>query len=205
MKPATTRHLRQLIAQQAARMIAEEGFTDYAHAKHKAARQLGVADDERCLPSNMEVEQELRLHHEIFHADDQPQRLLELRRNALVIMRLLDKFNPHLAGAVLDGTAGRHAETEIHLFADSLKEVELFLLNQQIPYSMEERTFRFGQERRPVPAFVLEGPLGLVKLVAFATDDLRSVNKTTKHGEFPVRASLATVASLLNQMQPSHG
>lgn len=205
MKPASSRHLRQLIAQQAARMIAEEGLTDYAHAKHKAARQLGVADDDRCLPSNTEVEQELRLHHEIFHADDQPQRLLELRRNALAIMRLLERFNPHLAGAVLDGTAGRHAETELHLFADSLKEVELFLLNQQIPYRIEEKAFRFGQERRPVPAFVLEGQLGLVRLVVFATDDLRSVNRTSRHGEAPVRAALAAVASLLNQAQASHG
>lgn len=203
MKPAASRHLRQLIAQQAARMIAEEGLTDYAHAKHKAARQLGVADDDRCLPSNTEVDQELRLHHEIFHADDQPQRLRELRSNALAIMQLLERFNPHLAGAVLDGTAGRHAETEIHLFVDSQKEVELFLLNQQIPYSMEEKAFRIGQEKRLLPAFVLESRLGTVRLLTFATDDLRS-SRHPRHGNTPVRAATSAVASLLQPAPDAH-
>ena len=36
--------LRQLIAQQAARMMAEEGISDYAYAKRKAGRQLGALD-----------------------------------------------------------------------------------------------------------------------------------------------------------------
>lgn len=205
MKQSTSKHQRQLIAQLAARMIAEEGLQDYAHAKQKAARQLGAADDDRCLPSNMEVEHELRLHHEIFNADVQPQRLHELRSNALAIMKLLDRFNPHLAGAVLDGTAGRHAETEIHLFADSLKEVELFLLNQEIPYQMYEKPYRFGNEKRLLPAFVLEGRVGIVKLITFATDDLRTLGKTSRHGSLPVRASTHAVSTLLQQTSGNHG
>lgn len=204
MKPATSRHLRQLIAQQAARMMAEEGVSGYAQAKQKAARQLGAAEDDCCLPSNLEVERELRLHHAIFDADAQPQRLHELRSNALAIMHLLDRFNPHLAGAVLDGTAGRHAETEIHLFADSLKEVELFLLNQEIPYRMEERAFRIGHEKRLLPAFVLEGRLGMVRLITFATDDLRMASKNPRHGDAPLRATASAVASLLQRAQDAH-
>lgn len=185
-------------------MIAEEGISGYAQAKQKAARQLGAAEDDRCLPSNMEVEQELRLHHALFHADAQPQRLHELRSNALAIMQLLERFNPHLAGAVLDGTAGRHAETEIHLFADSLKEVELFLLNQEIPYRMEEKAFRIGHEKRLLPAFVLEGRLGIVRLISFATDDLRMASKNSRHGDTPLRATASAVASLLQRPQDAH-
>jgi hypothetical protein len=41
-------------------------------------------------------------------------------------------FNPYLTGSVLDGTAGEHSQIDILLFADSAKEVEIFLLNRGI-------------------------------------------------------------------------
>ena len=48
--------LRQLVAHEAARMMAEDGISDYAYAKKKAGRQLGVVDA-NCLPSNAEIEE----------------------------------------------------------------------------------------------------------------------------------------------------
>ena len=134
-------HLRQLIAQRAASMMAEEGIGDYAYAKKKAGRQLGVLDV-NCLPSNAEVEEEIKLYNEIFHGEEQPENLRLLRGGALEIMQLLERFNPHLTGPVLDGTAGRYAETHIFLFADSLKEVEIFLLNRQLSYETSEKSYR---------------------------------------------------------------
>lgn len=199
MKESSSKHLRRLIAQQAARMMAEEGLLDYSRAKRKAARQLGAGDDERCLPSNAEVEHELRLHHEIFHGKAQPKLLHQLRSEALAVMRLLERFNPHLAGAVLDGTAGRYAETEIHLFVDSLKDVELFLLNSDIPYRMDEKPCRSGTAKRRLPVFVLEGSHGAIRLVIFAPNDLRSAAKGTLAGSTPVRAATPSVVALLQQ------
>ena len=35
-------HMRQLIAQKAAQMMAEDGINDFAYAKKKAGKQLGV-------------------------------------------------------------------------------------------------------------------------------------------------------------------
>jgi hypothetical protein len=198
MKESSSKHLRQLIAQHAARMMAEGEGADYARVKRKAARQLG-ATDERCLPSNEEVEQELRLHHEIFQGDAQPQLLQQMRIEALAVMKLLERFNPYLAGGVLDGTAGRYADTEIHLFVDSVKDVELFLLNNNIPYRMDEKAYRFGNEKQRMPAFLLEGEFGTVYLVVFATDDLRVTLKNSQHGNTPTRAATASVAALLQQ------
>ncbi|HQR50094.1 MAG TPA: hypothetical protein PKW44_00475 [Methylophilaceae bacterium] len=189
-------HLRQMIAQLAARMIAEDGAQDYAHAKRKAARQLAVSDT-HCLPTNSEIEQELRLHHEIFRSAEQPRHLFRLRNEALAVMRLLERFNPHLVGAVLEGTAGRYAETEIHLFADSLKDVELFLLNQGIQYRMEEKTYRFGNERRSLPRFSLEGAHGVIQVTVFATDDLRVPPKSRLRNGSQERADTPTVAAMV--------
>lgn len=199
--PGRQNQLRQLIAQQAARMIAEDGIADFAYAKRKAGRQLGVVDA-NCLPSNAEVEEEIRLHHEIYHSEDQPKLLHQLRTDALTVMQLLERFNPHLTGSVLDGTAGKHAETHIHLFADSAKEVEIFLLNQQIPYQTNEKSYRVGEkrsnERMRVPVLTLEGPNGLIKLSIFEYDDMRFATKNPANGSNVERADISDLQALLN-------
>ena len=198
-------HIRQIIAQAAARMMAEEGVFDYGYAKKKAGRQLGVTDGSM-LPSNAEIEEEVRLYHEIFHADEQPQNLLDLRKTPLATMRLFERFNPHLTGSVLDGTAGKFAQTDLHLFADSAKEVELFLLNQQIPFQSSEKSYRLSDRpskdkkekvRKTVPVFTLETEHGLIKLSVFDVDDLRiapkaAVNNTSMH-----RANAQELAALI--------
>jgi len=199
--------LRQLIAQQAARMMAEEGISDYAHAKRKAGRQLGVADA-NCYPSNAEIEEEIRLYHQIYHQDDQPENLRQLRTDALEVMKVLQRFNPHLTGPVLDGTAGRYAETDIQLFADSLKDVEIFLLNNQIPYSMQEKSYRISNDKRnqeksgdrkKVPVFVLEGPSGMIKLSVFTPDDMRTPTKNPANGNNISRANAEGLQALIDE------
>lgn len=189
-------HLRQLVAQQAARMMAEEGIADFAFAKRKAARQLGM-EDAHCLPGNAEIESELRIHQGIYHGEEQAASLQQLRSDALATMRLLERFDPQLTGPVLDGTAGRYAETDVHLFADSDKEVEIFLLSNKIPYQTSERYFQYGSERRKVPVFILDGPSGPVRLSVFAPEDARALPRSTQG--VAVRARAAQVAALLEE------
>ena len=198
------RHLRQMIAQQAARMMAEDGTLNYAQAKRKAARQLAVSDTHG-LPANSEIEQELKLHHDLYRAAEQPEYLYRLRGEALAVMRLLQRFNPHLTGAVLEGTAGRYAETEIHLFADSLKDVEIFLLNNSIPYRMEEKTYRYDHERRRLPVFSIEGNHGVIQLAVFATDDWRNPPRSRQHEGAMERASSQQLAAMMAEAAVSDG
>ncbi len=183
--------LRQRIAQQAARMMAEDGINDYAYAKKKASRQLGISEN-AVMPSNQEVEEALKTYTALFMADEQPAHLHSLRKNALFTMQLLTKFNPHLTGAVLDGTAGIGSDTHIHLFADSAKDVEIFLLNQNIPYETDEKSYRViqdgkrdkkGDARKKVPMFTLETELGLQKISVFSFDDLRTPVRSAINGQ----------------------
>ena len=194
-------HLRQLIAQQAARLMAEDGIHDYAYAKKKAGRQLGVSENS-ALPTNAEIEEEIRLYHEIYNADEQPIELEKLRKAALITMQLFAQFNPHLTGSVLDGSAGKFSQTNIHLFADSAKEVEIFLLNQQIPYESSDKSYRLSDKpskdkkdkvRKTVTVFALETEFGLQKLSVFDVDDLRVAAKNTSNSE---RLDLAGVQAL---------
>lgn len=124
---------RTLIASAAARLIAEDGISDYALAKRKAAQHLGFPDNIQ-FPENAEVEAELRLYQRLFQDGEQRQRVTCLRQKASEIMTRLLEFNPYLTGSVLDGTAARYAEIDIQLFTDSAKDVEIFLLNQHIDY-----------------------------------------------------------------------
>ncbi len=135
--PRSNTQARRSIASLAARMIAEDGIDDYGHAKRKAARSLGMGEEE-ALPTNDEVETELRMYQALYQEDEQPERLRELRQVALEVMELLAEFRPYLTGAVLDGTAGRYAAVEIDLFADSAKDVEISLLSREIPYEIAE-------------------------------------------------------------------
>lgn len=187
------RQMRELIAQSAARLIAEDGIQDYAAAKRKAARQIGVPDT-HSLPSNSEVEVALRAYQDLYQKDEQPARLKGLRQEALAAMHLLERFTPHLTGSVLSGTATRHSDINLQLFTDNVKEVELFLLNRSMPYETGEKRFRLNDEFLPVPTFTLQGETAEIRLAVFGADDLR---KNAAAGKTPERAKIRQVEALL--------
>jgi hypothetical protein len=188
--------MRQRLAQLAARLIAEDGLLDYASAKRKAARQLGAPDTQN-LPTNSEIERELRAYQALYQKDEQTERLRILRAEALESMRQLHVFNPYLTGSVLSGTAARHSNINLHLFADSLKDVELFLLNRQISYETKEKRFYFGGESRMVPVLTLEGNHAEVELAIFSVEDLRQAPRSPVSGKSMERAKPQQVETLL--------
>ncbi|WP_265946892.1 hypothetical protein [Dechloromonas sp. A34] len=130
-RPRPSASARASIASAAARLMAEDGITDYHLAKRKAARQLGLTEHV-ALPDNAEVEAELRAYRTLYQGEEHVEMLAAMRHSALDLLKLLADFNPYLTGSVLDGTAGEHSHIDILLFADSAKEVEIFLLNRGI-------------------------------------------------------------------------
>lgn len=128
---------RASIASAAARLMAEDGITDYHLAKRKAARQLGLTEHVG-FPDNAEVEAELRAYRSLYQDESHEELLLALRHSALELLDLLADFRPYLTGSVLEGTAGEHSNIDILLFADSAKEVEIFLLNRGIDFKHAE-------------------------------------------------------------------
>lgn len=197
--------LRQEIAQSAARLMFEEGISDYARAKRKAIKAMGITQDAP-LPTNGEIDAALREYHALYADEADAAHLLELRQAALHTMRLLQKFQPYLTGAVMEGTAGPHADTEIHVFAESAKELEIYLLNQNIPYRLDEQHYRMSDRpskqkhellRKRVPVVLVETRYGTQRISIFEADDLRTAPR--KHGEKAGihRMTLAQVESLL--------
>jgi hypothetical protein len=191
------RQMRERIAQLAARLMAVDGIDDFALAKRKAARQAG-APDTRNLPNNEEVEQALRAYQQLYQADEQQARLRHLRQNAREMMQLLAQFDPHLSGSVLSGSAGKYSDINIHLFTDSVKDVEMFLLNRQIPYRSRERRVYIGAEPRGVPNFSVSTDDADFDITVFAPRDLRYQLRTTAEGKPFGRARIDWLNSVLD-------
>ena len=147
--------MRARIAATAARIMAEDGIDDFALAKRKAARRLGAPDTE-ALPANDEIETELRAYRSLYQSVEHPERIADMRRLALEAMRLLERFNPYLTGPVLAGTAGPYAEIELQLFPESVKAVELFLLDRNFTYATSEGRRLEGDRARAVVVLALQ-------------------------------------------------
>lgn len=191
--------LRQRIAQEAARLMAEEGVLDFATAKRKAVARLGAAVP-RNLPGNQEIEQELKVYQRLFRAGRQPQRLRQLREAALEAMRLLARFHPRLVGPVLAGTADEHSPVHLHLFADTPEQLVLFLMEQRIPCQWDERPVRVSgerQERYPLCRFIA-GDVPF-ELTLFPEIGLRQAPLSPVDGRPTRRGSVEQVEALLGE------
>jgi hypothetical protein len=187
---------RARIAAAAARLMAEDGIDDFALAKRKAAKQLG-ASDSQALPGNDEIEAELRAYLALYQADEHPQRVAELREIALDAMRALKQFNPYLTGPVLKGIAGPYAEIELQLFPDSVKDVEIFLLDRSLAYETQEGRRYAGDRAHAVSVLTLTWKGAPLRLSIFDPRDERVALKTSQAGRVMDRAGIAEVGALL--------
>jgi hypothetical protein len=188
--------MRVRIAAAAARLMAEDGIDDFALAKRKAARQLG-ATDAQALPGNDEIEAELRAYRALYQAEEHPERIAELRRVALDAMRALERFNPYLTGPVLNGNAGRYAGIDLQLFPESAKDVEVFLLDRNLPYTTQEMRRYSGDRVHAVSVLSLTWEGTPLKLSVFDPRDERVALKTSVAGRVMERASIAEVGAML--------
>lgn len=200
--PPATGALRREIAGLAARMIAEDGIDDYGYAKRKAARSLGVGENE-ALPTNEEVEAELRDYLAIYHGDEQPELLRELRGAALEAMELLADFRPYLTGPVLEGTAGRYASIDLDLYADSAKDVEIMLLSHGIPYEPDERAS--NRPDAPEARLTIHWNDIPVRLSVYPLVAERRQTRSPHTGRTAARARIEAVAGLLRDERSPAG
>jgi hypothetical protein len=184
--------MREQLAHQAAKLMAEDGITDYAFAKRKAARQLGAVDTQH-LPSNQEVDEALHSYRALYQQGRHPGILLQLREEALTSMRLLAEFHPYLTGSVLSGTAGEHSDINLMLFSDDTKAVLLFLLKHKIDFDDGEWRVQVGGHQETVPSYTLTGESGSQIHIIVLPENAR--HSGSRHPE--THADITAVEALL--------
>ncbi len=139
--------LRQLVADEAARLIYDEGLKDYRVAKVRAAEQLGVSNQNAAQPTNEQIEAAIHKRIRLFDAETQPILLKHHRQVALEAMDFLKNYNPYLTGSALEGTSSEHSAVTLLLAADSPEEVIFFLEDHQIPFQSFDRKIRLGNKQ----------------------------------------------------------
>jgi hypothetical protein len=194
--------LRQALAQEAARIMSQQGIDDYGLAKRKAAERLG-ATDIAVLPKNTEIEAALEAHHRLFEFNTHSTALSALRATALQAMHLLQRFEPRLVGPVLSGTASAHSEITLHLFAEGAESVALHLVEQGIPHRIGARRMRYEPDRLvayPVVQFVAGDKE--IDAIVFPLNGIRQSPSSPVDGRPMRRADTAELESLLVENAP---
>jgi len=191
-------NLRQALAQEAARIMAEHGVRDFRLAKRKAAERLGVADTAAVLPKNIEIEAALAQYQRLFGGESHAESLHAQRCAALRAMQRLHEFEPRLVGAVLSGTATEHSEIQLHLFADYAEAVTIKLMDQGIPHEVTEKRVRMDSDRvlaYPGVRFQLDDQS--IEATVFPTDGIRQAPVSPVDGRPMKRANKMEVEALL--------
>jgi hypothetical protein len=194
--PTRSDHLRAAVAQEAARLMAEHGIQDFHLAKRKAAERYGVVEG-ALLPKNTEIEAALASYQRLFGGDHHASNLREQRRVALEAMRMLEKFEPRLVGAVLNGTATEFNDIQLHVFSDSPEAVYTHLMDRRFEYEVFERKVRMTAERVVgVPSVRFEKGREMLEAFVFPSDGIRQSPISPVDGKPMDRADIAHVMEL---------
>ncbi len=199
-------HQRQFIAQEAARIIATEGQRNYGTAKRKAADRLGMKCSRQQLPSNLEIERELRTYQALYGGNQHTQIQQQLRSSALDAMNYFAAFHPRLVGPVLEGTADQHTRITLHVFSDDPDAVPRFLYDQSIAFEQESRRIRWHDNGfRSLDIVCLQWSEQQIELCLFGTLDQRQAPPCPVAGRPQRRAGAVEVEYLLTEPVMSSG
>jgi hypothetical protein len=191
--------LRRRLAYEAARILAESGDQEFARARRKAAERLGVRD-RRLLPDNGEIQAALLEQQQLFRGAEQEDVLRRLRQAALEAMAVFARFEPRLAGPVLEGSADRNAAVQLHLFADAVEQLAFQLLDRHIPWRQGEREYRFGDgTSRVYPALSFHAGDTPFELTCFPLSGLREAPLSPIDNRPQRRATAAQVRALIQE------
>lgn len=191
---------RQVVAQEAARIIIDHGVRDYRLAKQKAAERLGVMT-RGSLPGNAEIEAAVAEHLELFGGDEHKDYLRMMRTAALSAMQMLETYSPRLVGPVLAGTADENSQVNLHVFTDSPEAVAIELDNLGVPCRGYERRLksRHGQTEL-FPGFEFHHNHQPVAATVFPFDGIRQAPLSPIDGKPMRRVDAQGVQKMLEQL-----
>ena len=188
---------RRLLAQEAARIIVNQGIRDFRAAKMKAAERLGL-NSRGTLPGNAEIESAVAEHLQLFGRESHADLLRAMRQIAVSAMTILEPFSPRLVGPVLNGTADGSSAVNLHVFADHPELVAVTLDDRGIAYRPYERRLRSRRDRAETYAgFEFEHDHVAVQATVFPVDGIRQAPLSPVDGKPMQRADSKTVAGLI--------
>lgn len=188
--------LRQQIADEAARLMLDQGIRDFGLAKRKASERFGQPD-RGALPRNTEIEAALSERSQLFDGAEHQKRLQAARERALKIMRWFYAHSPRAVGGVVSGALSPHDAIEIHLFTDAPEDIAWALHDRGVPYRDRVRRFRrYDKSTDSVPLFSFAEDGVLIELLAFPEDGVRQAPLSAIDGKPMRRVSAKKLSQL---------
>jgi hypothetical protein len=192
---------RQVLAQEAARIIVEQGIEDYRSAKLKAAERLGMSTH-GALPGNPEIERAVSEHLQLFGRESHIHLLKILREAAVSAMDLLSQFTPRLVGPVLHGTAAPNSAVNLHVFADSTEAVAMQLQDNNVSYRPFERRMKCRRDQSEnVAGFRFSRNESNIEALVFPVDGVRQAPISPVDGRPMRRADKNAILDLLRECE----
>ena len=135
--------IRRQIACETAWLIHSQVESDLSVARHRAAHRLTAGNyDDRDLPSDREVRDELQALARMHNSPLVRERLTQLRSAAKQLLTTLARFTPRLTGEVLEGTVSEQPTIEIELLAEGPLHVIRALALEGTQYRFEKVPLR---------------------------------------------------------------
>lgn len=187
---------RSRVVQEAARIICEDGLSDYRLAKQKAVQRLGLGFGTP-LPSNADIQTAVIQYQRLFGGRAYAERLTKLRGTAVRAMRLLADFEPRLVGAVATGATTDAHRVQLHCFADKPEQIDVLLESKGLRFEVSERRYRYADGQSadvPVLSF-MAADVG-VDVAIFPERGLRDAPLSPVDGETIRRLNLAAAEAL---------
>jgi predicted nucleotidyltransferase len=111
--------LRKKVTIEAATLLYDGTEKEYKQAKLKAAETFGL----HYMPTNLEVALEIDRIAEEKEGPAREERLVRLRKEALRIMRMMEKYDPILVGSVWRGTIHHESDLDITVHHEEPRQV----------------------------------------------------------------------------------
>ncbi|THB74865.1 MAG: hypothetical protein D6B28_01300 [Gammaproteobacteria bacterium] len=136
---------KHMIAAEAANIVIEKGI-DIELARREACKKFGISDRKK-IPKDQEIQALLRERSELFNYQGmkQDKELEQIRQTAVKAMQLFTEFRPKITGAILDGIYHHGSSIELHIFANTIEEVERKLIHSSVPFELNERKLKAGK------------------------------------------------------------
>lgn len=192
------------LIEEAARLICDEGYTDYRLAKLKAAERLGLGRSPN-FPENHQIEAAVLERQQLFGGAEYVERLHRMRATALRAMQLLNIFQPRLSGSTVSGAIGAAHRAQIHVVAEQPETVEMALHDRRIRFEQDERRYRLADGRElMVPLLCIEADGVGLDVAVFDADTQRNPPLSPIDGKSAKRLLPNQVRALL-EAAPDRG
>ena len=128
------------MAIEAARLLYHKRAAEYIDAKEQAALSLGIST----MPSNFEVAVELDRYAQEMEESERYEMVVQMRKAALKVMRLISRFEPRLTGSVWRGTPREGSDIDIIVFHNCPHEIKDKISEAYEVLGMDTETFNKG-------------------------------------------------------------